>query len=73
MASKALSAGFLLGLFFDSEDGGDVNPKLRLTFNGLHGVISQKIVLFNFNVAPQWFEVKQNLSEYLRNEFPRHR
>jgi hypothetical protein len=31
---------------FGSEDGGDVPPKRRLTFNGLHGVISQKIVLF---------------------------
>jgi hypothetical protein len=39
-------AGFLLGIFFDPEDGGDVPPKRRLTFNGLHGVISQKIVLF---------------------------
>jgi hypothetical protein len=37
---------FLLGLFFDPEDGGDMFPKRRLTFNGLHGVISQKIVLF---------------------------
>jgi hypothetical protein len=33
--------------FFDPEDGGDiVPPKRRLTPNGLHGVISQKIVLF---------------------------
>jgi hypothetical protein len=39
--------GFLLGLFFDPEDGGDMFlPKRRLIFNGLHGVISQKIVLF---------------------------
>jgi hypothetical protein len=35
--------GFLIGLFFDPEDGGDVLPKCQLTFNGLHGVISQKI------------------------------
>jgi hypothetical protein len=33
-------------LFYDPEDGGDVPPKRRLPFNGLHGVISQKIVLF---------------------------
>jgi hypothetical protein len=33
-------------LFFDPEDGGDVPPKRRLTFNGLHGVISQNMVLF---------------------------
>jgi hypothetical protein len=39
-------AGFLLGLFFDPEDGGDVTPKRRLTLNGLHDVIPQKIVLF---------------------------
>jgi hypothetical protein len=38
-------AGILLGLF-DLEDGGDVPLKRRLTLNGLHGVISQKIVLF---------------------------
>jgi hypothetical protein len=39
-------AGFLLSLFFDPEDGGDVPLKLRLNFTGLHGVISQAIVLF---------------------------
>jgi hypothetical protein len=39
-------SGFLFGKFFDPEDGGDVPPKRRLIFNGLYGVISQKIVLF---------------------------
>jgi hypothetical protein len=39
-------AGFLLGLFFDPEDGSDVPPKRRLTFSGVHGVISEKIILF---------------------------
>jgi hypothetical protein len=39
-------AGFLLGLFFDPEDGSDM-----LTFNGLHGVISQNIILFIFSRA----------------------
>jgi hypothetical protein len=40
-------AGFLLALFFDPEDGGDMFPRKHwLTFNGLHGVISQKTVLF---------------------------
>jgi hypothetical protein len=34
----------LLGLF--DPEGGDVSRKRRLTFNGLHGVISQKIVFF---------------------------
>jgi hypothetical protein len=32
---------FLLGLFFDTKDGGDM-----LTFNRQHGVISQKLQLF---------------------------
>jgi hypothetical protein len=32
-----------LGLF-DPQDAGDVPPKRRPTLNGLHGVISQKIV-----------------------------
>jgi hypothetical protein len=32
--------------FFDPEDGGDP-PKRRLTLNGLHGVISQKMVFCN--------------------------
>jgi hypothetical protein len=35
------NAGFLLGLFFDFEDGGDIFLR-----NGLHGVISQEIELF---------------------------
>jgi hypothetical protein len=37
---------FFLSLFFKPEDGGDVSLKRRLTFNGLHSVISQKIELF---------------------------
>jgi hypothetical protein len=41
-----LHAGFLLCLFFDPESGGDVSPKRRSTFNGLHGCISQKIDFF---------------------------
>jgi hypothetical protein len=41
-------AGFLLGLFFNPEDGGDMFFRnVGLTFNGLHGLISQKIKLFN--------------------------
>jgi hypothetical protein len=39
-------AGFLLGLFFDPEDGSDVPPKRWLTFKGLHGTITQKQVFF---------------------------
>jgi hypothetical protein len=37
---------FSVGVFFYPEDGGDVSPKRRLTFNGLHDVISQKIIVF---------------------------
>jgi hypothetical protein len=37
-------ADLLFGLFFDPEDGGDKVPrKRRLTSNGLHGFISQKM------------------------------
>jgi hypothetical protein len=39
-------AGFLLNYFFDPEDEGDVPPKRRLTLNGLHDVISQKLIPF---------------------------
>jgi hypothetical protein len=42
-----LHIGFLLGLFFDPEDGGDMFPRnVGLFFNWLHSVISQKIKLF---------------------------
>jgi hypothetical protein len=35
------------GLFFDPDDSDDMFLRnVRLTFNGLHGVISQKIQLF---------------------------
>jgi hypothetical protein len=33
---------FLLGLFFDLEDGGDIPPKRLLTLSALHDVISEK-------------------------------
>jgi hypothetical protein len=41
-------AGFLLGLSFNPEDGGDIflPPKRMLTFNRLHGIILQKTGLF---------------------------
>jgi hypothetical protein len=44
--ATCFQAGFLLGLFLDYENGGDVPPKRPLKFNGVHGVISQKIELF---------------------------
>jgi hypothetical protein len=37
-----LHSGFLLGLFLHPEDWRGNPPKLRLTFAGLHGLISQK-------------------------------
>jgi hypothetical protein len=36
-----LHVGFLLGLFFDPEDGGEM-----LTFSGIHGIVFQKTELF---------------------------
>jgi hypothetical protein len=39
-------AGILLSLFFDPEDGGDMFLRnFGFTFNGLQGVISQKLIL----------------------------
>jgi hypothetical protein len=52
LLSTCLHAGFLLSLFFDTADGGDVSPKRLLTFNGLHGVITQMIKLFKLKAAP---------------------
>jgi hypothetical protein len=45
-----LRDSFLLGLFFDSEDGADVIPKRRLTLSQTHGTISQKIELFIWTI-----------------------
>jgi hypothetical protein len=46
-SATCFHAGFLLGLFYDPEDGGDdVLSKRRFTFKRLHGIISQKIELF---------------------------
>jgi hypothetical protein len=50
-----------LGLFFDLEHGGDVPPKRRLTFNGLHGVISRKIVLFTISLC-SFLDVRDQVS-----------
>jgi hypothetical protein len=45
-------AGFLLASFFDPEDGGDIFVRnVGLTFNGLYGVMPQRIVLFDFIVV----------------------
>jgi hypothetical protein len=48
-AAACLHAGFLLGLFSDPEEGGNMFlPKRWLTFNGLHGFITCKTQLFIF-------------------------
>jgi hypothetical protein len=39
---------FLLGLFFDPEDEGMFLRNVGLIFNGLHGIISQKIEFFKY-------------------------
>jgi hypothetical protein len=42
-----LHAGILLGLLFNPEDRGNIFlPKRRLTFNGIHGILSQELKLF---------------------------
>jgi hypothetical protein len=41
-------ACILLHLFFGPKDGGDVPSKCQETFNGLQGVISRKILFFDF-------------------------
>jgi hypothetical protein len=48
-ACYLLHSDFLLDLFLDTEDG-DVSPKRRLTFSGLHIVISQNTELLNFSL-----------------------
>jgi hypothetical protein len=46
-AKNQRGGGFLLGLFFDPEDEGDMFLRdVGLTFNGLHCVISQKTELY---------------------------
>jgi hypothetical protein len=46
LLATCLLAGSCRNYFFDPEDGGDVPPKRRLKLNRLHGVISQKMILF---------------------------
>jgi hypothetical protein len=46
LLGEHLFLSFFLGLIFGPEDGGHMFFPKRLTFNGLHGVISQKIILF---------------------------
>jgi hypothetical protein len=63
-------AGFLLGLLFlPWRWKRHVSPKRQLTFNGLHGVISQKIKLFKsvFMYKHSLLAVNQKLSSYSFN------
>jgi hypothetical protein len=41
----------------EAEDGGDIPPSGWLTFNGLHGIISQKTTLHSLHCSPcfHWF------------------
>jgi hypothetical protein len=67
------SAGFLLGSFLNPEDGGDVPPKCRLTFNGLHGIISQKTELFKFLTALSVIKISVDIilhGPYAKIHFP---
>jgi hypothetical protein len=49
--ASSFHAGILRGLL-DPENGSDyVPPESRLTFNGLHGLISHKVVFFNNNIG----------------------
>jgi hypothetical protein len=49
--STCFLAGFLLGMFFNPEDGGSYVPLKRLlTFGGLHSVVTPKIVLITTTV-----------------------
>jgi hypothetical protein len=43
--ASRFSCCFLLSLFFDPENRGDISPKRLLTFNGLQGVAFQNIEL----------------------------
>jgi hypothetical protein len=44
---QSITFFFLLRLFLDPEDRGDMFLHVWLTFKGLHSVISQKILLFS--------------------------
>jgi hypothetical protein len=47
LVATCFRAGFLLGLFLDPDDGGDIFLRnVWSALNGLHGVISQKIAHF---------------------------
>jgi hypothetical protein len=59
--------GFLLGVFFDPED---VLPKRRMIFNGLHGLIYQKIVLFITTVVRTSNPTSREYTEFEESFLP---
>jgi hypothetical protein len=65
-ACSLVHANFLLGLFFNPEDGDiRVPPKHQLTLDGLRGVVSEMIELF---ILLTW---QENLSSLGVNELCR--
>jgi hypothetical protein len=65
---SSVSVGILLGLF-DPKDGSDVPPKRRLTFNGLHGTISQMIGLFIATTVRTSNPTNENSLENFQTKF----
>jgi hypothetical protein len=52
---ESRASDFLLWLFFDPEKWRrHVPPKRLLNFNGLHGIISQKVEFFNLFIGLCW-------------------
>jgi hypothetical protein len=52
MLAACFHAGFLLGLFFNFENGGDIFFRnFQLIFNGLHGVISLALLAVSFHIG----------------------
>jgi hypothetical protein len=56
LLAACFHADFVLGLFFDPEDGDDMFLRnVCCLFNGLHGVISQKIILLSIMSVTLWY------------------
>jgi hypothetical protein len=51
-SDEPLGSHLSLAFFFGSEDEVDIAPRRLLTFNGLHGVIYQKIKFFGTYKSP---------------------
>jgi hypothetical protein len=61
----------LLNLFLYPEDGDDVPPKRRLKLDGLHGVISQRMILF-ITIAVKTSDPTMNI-DYISISYGDHR